>query len=106
WICCRLSAPAFARLNLCELRRGRLCILGRMGRLSALTHACTAATSLLLVGASPLQNATYDVLIVGGTVIDGSGSAPVRNDVAIKNGRIAAISRFPKAAASDLSDAL
>jgi len=44
-------------------------------------------------------------LIVGGTVVDGSGSAPVRNDLAIKNGRVAAIGRFPKATATEVIDA-
>ena len=76
-----------------------------MGRLSRWTQAVIVAASLLLVGASPLQNPTYDVLIIGGTVVDGSGSAPMRNDLAIKNGRVAAIGRFPKATASEMIDA-
>jgi N-acyl-D-amino-acid deacylase len=76
-----------------------------MWRLRVWTKSCIAAASLLLVGATPTQNATYDVLIVGGTVIDGSGSAPVRNDVAIKNGRIAAIRLLPKATANEVIDA-
>ncbi len=40
---------------------------------------------------SPAQGARYDTLIVNGRVFDGSGSPPVRADVAIKDGRIVAI---------------
>ncbi len=40
---------------------------------------------------SPAQDARYDTLIVNGRVFDGSGSPPVRADVAIKDGRIVAI---------------
>ncbi len=76
-----------------------------MGRLSVWIKACTAAASLLLLGASQSQNPTYDVLIAGGAVVDGSGSAPIRNDVAIKNGRIAAIGRLPKTTATEVIDA-
>src|SRR3954471_95405 len=76
-----------------------------MGRSSLWIKVCLAAASLALTGASTLQNATYDVLILHGTVVDGSGSAPVANDIAIKAGRIAAIGRFPKAAATEVIDA-
>jgi dihydroorotase/N-acyl-D-amino-acid deacylase len=37
----------------------------------------------------------YDVLIAGGTVIDGTGSAPYRADVAISGDRIVRVSRSP-----------
>ena len=76
-----------------------------MGRLSLWIKACIVAASLGLTGASTLQNPTYDVLILHGTVVDGSGSAPVANDIAIKGGRIAAIGRFPRAAATEVIDA-
>ena len=39
--------------------------------------------------------ATYDVVIRGGTVVDGSGMPPFRADVAIAGGRIAAIGDVP-----------
>jgi N-acyl-D-aspartate/D-glutamate deacylase len=76
-----------------------------MGRPGVWTKAGIAAASLLLVGASQSRNASYDILIVGGSVVDGSGSAPIRNDVAIKNGRIAAIGRLPKSTATEVIDA-
>jgi N-acyl-D-amino-acid deacylase len=37
------------------------------------------------------MNQPYDLIIQGGTVVDGTGAAPVRADVAIRDGRIAAI---------------
>jgi N-acyl-D-amino-acid deacylase len=49
--------------------------------------------------------ARYDLLIAGGTVVDGSGSARVRIDVAIKDGRIAAIGRLPRSQAAQVIDA-
>ena len=34
---------------------------------------------------------TYDIVIRGGTIVDGTGSEPVAGDVAIKDGMIAAV---------------
>ncbi len=34
---------------------------------------------------------TYDIIIRGGSIVDGTGSEPVKGDVAIKDGLIAAI---------------
>jgi N-acyl-D-aspartate/D-glutamate deacylase len=76
-----------------------------MGRLSLWTKACIAAASLLLTGASTSQTPTYDLLILRGTIVDGSGSPPMPNDIAIKDGRIAAIGRFPRATAAEVIDA-
>lgn len=43
---------------------------------------------------------TYDLLVKNGTVIDGSGGARYRADVAVKDGRIAAIGRINEKAAT------
>ena len=53
---------------------------------------------LLLVAAAPLasaQQSRYDLLITGGTVIDGTGTAGYRADVAISGDRVTLISRAP-----------
>ena len=47
----------------------------------------------------------YDLVIIGGTVIDGSG-APARGaDVAVRNGRIVAVGTIPRGTASETIDA-
>ncbi len=51
------------------------------------------------------QAPRYDLLITGGTVVDGSGAAGRRADVAIKDGRIAAIGTLPRDSAKDVIDA-
>ena len=48
---------------------------------------------LLSVTASGDSSTPHSLLITGGTVYDGSGAAPVRADVAIRNDRIVAITR-------------
>jgi N-acyl-D-amino-acid deacylase len=47
----------------------------------------------------------YDMLITGAMVIDGTGAAARRADVAIKDGRIASIGRVDRSAATDVLDA-
>lgn len=47
----------------------------------------------------------YDLVITGGSVIDGSGAPMRRADVAIRGGRIAAIGRVGAAGARDVIDA-
>ena len=46
--------------------------------------------------------AQFDILIRGGTVVDGSGREPQRTDIAIKDGCIAAIGKAPGTAARTL----
>jgi N-acyl-D-amino-acid deacylase len=68
--------------------------------------ACCAA--LAAVAAEPraaAQGARYDVVIAGGTVIDGSGRAGTVTDVGIKDGRIAAVGRLPRSQAAQVVDA-
>ena len=62
----------------------------------------TFAFLLLL---SPLFAANYDVLVTNARVIDGSGNAWFRADVAVKDGRIAAIGRLSGATATRTIDA-
>ncbi|HWM90686.1 MAG TPA: D-aminoacylase [Thermoanaerobaculia bacterium] len=52
-----------------------------------------------------LLSPQYDLLIRGGTVIDGSGAPGVRADVAVQDGRIAKIGDLPEAKAKRLIDA-
>ena len=47
----------------------------------------------------------YDLIIRGGTVIDGSGSEPIKADIAVNAGRIARIGNLSDASASKTLDA-
>ena len=38
----------------------------------------------------------YDVLLRGGTIIDGTGRPPYRADVAVRDGKVLAIGRLPR----------
>jgi N-acyl-D-amino-acid deacylase len=51
------------------------------------------------------QSSTYDILIKNGTVYDGTGSAPINADVAIKGDRIVAIGNLKNAQAPTVIDA-
>src|SRR5689334_14955481 len=42
------------------------------------------------------MGASYDIVLRGGRVIDGSGAAPVTADVALAGDRIAALGRLPE----------
>ena len=57
-----------------------------------------------IVGAKT-QTGFFDVLIVGGMVIDGSGAEGRRADVAIRNGRIAAVGAMARASAAEIIQA-
>lgn len=59
-------------------------------RLDALLLAGTAVLTLAVGAATPLPP-DFDLLIRGGTVIDGSGAPAARADVGIKSGRVARI---------------
>jgi len=49
--------------------------------------------------------ATFDLLVRGGTVVDGTGSAPRRTDVAVRDGRVAAVGRIDASEAAEVFDA-
>ena len=51
------------------------------------------------------QPPSFDIIIKGGTVYDGSGRTPVRADVGIKGDRIAAIGNLSRAPATTVVDA-
>ena len=53
----------------------------------------------------PSAQAPYDLLIVGGAIVDGSGGPPIRADVGIRGGRIASLGRLAGAAAGRRIDA-
>jgi N-acyl-D-amino-acid deacylase len=55
--------------------------------------------------APPPSTASYDLVIRGGTVYDGSGGAPIRADVGVRGDRIAAIGDLGDAQAARVVDA-
>jgi N-acyl-D-amino-acid deacylase len=72
-------------------------------------HKLLSLTLILAVSATALAQgrnpASFDVLIKGGTVYDGSGRPPRQADVGIKGDRIAAIGNLNRATATTVVDA-
>src|SRR5689334_23443374 len=64
----------------------------------------TVLSALLAIAAGP-QPVRYDTLITNGLLFDGSGRPAARADLAIKDGRIAAIGQLAGATATQTIDA-
>ena len=64
-----------------------------------------ALIGAMVVGFAAVQPPKYDLVIVGGQVVDGSGQPGRRADVAIVNGQIAAIGRIAAAEGREVIDA-
>ncbi len=67
--------------------------------------ACGVAIAALLGLSGEAETPAYDVLITGGTIVDGSGASSRSGDVAIKDGRIVSIGRLSRATATERIDA-
>jgi N-acyl-D-amino-acid deacylase len=73
--------------------------------------ACAAVGLALCLDGSrlagaPGQNASrFDLIVAGGTIVDGSGDPRTVGDVGIKDGRIAVIGRLPRSQAAQVIDA-
>jgi N-acyl-D-amino-acid deacylase len=61
--------------------------------------------AISLAASAQRQTQSFDVIIRGGTVYDGTGRAPVRADVGIKGDRIAAVGNLSLAIAPTIVDA-
>src|SRR5580704_2170297 len=65
----------------------------------------TTLPILLLMVAQAAVAQRYDLLIAGGRVLDGTGNPAIYADVAIRDGRIAAVGRLRGSAAARTIDA-
>ena len=65
----------------------------------------TVACLCVFAPSGTAQAPRYDILITGGTLIDGSGSPRRPGGLAIKDGRIAAVGVVPKGTAGQIIDA-
>lgn len=65
----------------------------------------TATCAIAVAGTQALAAETYDVLIRGGTVIDGTGKPGVRTDVGVRDGKIVFIGDAKAAQAKEVVDA-
>src|SRR5215203_6274950 len=75
-------------------------------RLPALALAvATCLSALAVAGAQPPSASTFDILITGGRVVDGTGAPWIRADVGITGDRIAAIGALRREDARTVIDA-
>jgi N-acyl-D-amino-acid deacylase len=74
-------------------------------RLVAAAVLLLPALAAITVLSASSQDATFDVLILGGTVVDGTGSRGVRADVGVKDGTIARVGTLRGDTAAQTIDA-
>jgi N-acyl-D-amino-acid deacylase len=67
--------------------------------------ACACAVAALMPVAAAQSRTAYDLVIAGGTVIDGSGRAGTVTDIGVKDGRIVTLGRIPRSQAAQVVDA-
>ncbi|MFZ0751996.1 MAG: D-aminoacylase [Pyrinomonadaceae bacterium] len=79
-------------------------MLTKLGNLLTLT-LIVALSHTAIAQAPRSQPSSFDVIIKGGTVYDGSGRPPRRADVGIKGDRIAAVGNLSRATATTVVDA-
>ena len=72
--------------------RERAAMLGYSNALQLLT-----ATALFAAASACASPTTYDLILRGGTIVDGTGREPYSGDVAIASDRIAAVGRLGRA---------
>ncbi len=75
-----------------------------MRPISRTTRAMLLASAVLSPGTLAAQSVRYDVILRGGTVIDGTGAAPRRADVAIRGDRIVRVGDLRGAEAREVVD--
>jgi N-acyl-D-amino-acid deacylase len=78
--------------------------MGRMKRASVAIALVITAALAAAMGAQP-SAPTYDLIIRNGRVLDGTGNPWFPADVAVKDGRIAAVGRLASASATTVVDA-
>jgi N-acyl-D-amino-acid deacylase len=76
---------------------------GRLRRnVAAMRATCLGIVASLVLAATASRAATYDLILRGGRVVDGSGNPAYFADVAVKDGRIAAVGRITGDASSTI----
>lgn len=73
--------------------------------LEKLLIALVLAFSLMPLAQGQSKSESFDIIIRGGTVYEGSGRQPVKADVGIKGDRIAAVGNLSRATAATIVDA-
>jgi N-acyl-D-aspartate/D-glutamate deacylase len=83
----------------------RKSIVALVGIAAAMVVAAVTARRLSSQPGAPVATAAFDLLIRGGRIVDGTGNPGIIGDVAVKNGRLAAVGRVPDGTATRTIDA-